>query len=142
LTFGRHVSHFIQKQCAALGHLESAGAVGVRARERAFDVAKQFGLQQLLGQRGAVDGDERFVAAQALLVDGAGDQFLAGAALALDEDGHIARGDFFDELADGAHGFRGAEERAGFGTPLQPQPQFFVFSNHRLIFKRLANKGA
>ncbi|MPN01383.1 hypothetical protein SDC9_148592 [bioreactor metagenome] len=41
-------------------------------------MAEQFGLQQILGNRRRVDGDEGLVGAWAMPVQGASDQFLAG----------------------------------------------------------------
>jgi hypothetical protein len=55
--------------------------------EGALHVAEELGLQQVLRKRRAVHHDERLVGAQGLLVDQLGHQFLAGAALAGDEDG-------------------------------------------------------
>jgi hypothetical protein len=49
-------------------------------------VAEQLGLHQVWGYGAAVDGDEGPVEAGAGLVDGAGQEFLAGAGLALDQD--------------------------------------------------------
>ncbi len=55
----------------------------LRAGERALLVAEELGLEQRLGNRGAVDGDERPVGAVARGMQRAREQFLAGAALAL-----------------------------------------------------------
>ena len=58
--------------------------------ECALDVAEERGLQQL-GRHGAgVDRHKWLVAARRVGVDGLGDQLLAGAAFALDEDGGAA----------------------------------------------------
>ena len=57
-----------------------------------------------LRQRPDVGGDERPVAAVAQVVDGPGDELLAGAALPLDQDRHVGVGDLADlreDLADG-----------------------------------------
>ena len=55
------------------------------AGEGALDVAEQLGLEQALGDRRAVDLDQRPLALGAAGVDGAGDQLLAGAGLAGDQ---------------------------------------------------------
>ena len=60
-------------------------------------MAEQLAFQQRLGQGGAVDLHERPVGAQAVVVDRAGDQLLAGAALAADQHGGVAVGDLLDE---------------------------------------------
>ena len=67
------------------------------AGERAFDVAEQFGFEQLFGKGGAVDGDERFVVPLAVGVDQPGGNFLAGAAFAFDQHGDIALRDFLNQ---------------------------------------------
>ena len=58
LQRGRHLADLVEKQRAAVGLGEEAGAIGDRAGERAFDVAEQLALEQRLGQRRAVDRDE------------------------------------------------------------------------------------
>ena len=75
----RQVANLVEKQRAAVGLLEAADAPGVGAGERAALVAEELALEQRLGDRGAVDRDERLVGALAVLVEGAGDQLLAGA---------------------------------------------------------------
>ena len=73
-------------------------------REGALLVAEQLALDQALRKRPDVGGDERPVAAVAQVVDGPGDEFLAGAALALDQDRDVGVGDLADpreDLADG-----------------------------------------
>ena len=62
------------------------------------DVAKELTLEQVLGDRAAVDLDERAAFARAVLVDGAGDEFLARAALAVDEHCGIGGRDELDLL--------------------------------------------
>src|SRR5690606_2455518 len=93
-----------QEQRAAVGGLEEAGPITVRAGERAAHVTEQLGLEQVLGDRAAVDGDERLVGAVALVVDEPRDQLLAGPALARDEDGRGVAGDLAGGLERLAHG--------------------------------------
>ena len=64
-------------------------AMADRAGEGAPHVAEQLGLEQLLGDRAAVDGHEQALGAPAVVVDRAGDQLLAGAALAGDQHGAV-----------------------------------------------------
>src|SRR5208283_3108109 len=72
------VANFVEKKRAAAGLLEVAFARADSAGEGAFFVAKEFGLDQGLRDRAAGDGDEGLVGAAAEVVDGAGNQFLAG----------------------------------------------------------------
>ena len=58
------------------------GLVGDRAGERAALVAEQLGLEELIGKRRAVDGDERPLAAARRVMNEPGDDFLAGSRLA------------------------------------------------------------
>ena len=66
LDGGRDVGDFIEEKRAAVGAFEVAGARGQRAGEGAFFVAEEFALEQLLGQRAAVERDERAVAPRAV----------------------------------------------------------------------------
>ena len=79
---GRHVADLIQEERAVVALLELADALHGRAGEGAALVAEQFAFEQLLGNGGAVDGQERLLAAVAVMVNGPRDQFLAGAAFA------------------------------------------------------------
>ncbi len=69
-------------------------------------MAEQLALEQPRGDGGAVELDEGAVLAAAVVVDGAGDEFFAGAGLAQQQDGGVAWGDGLDELEDVAE--RGA----------------------------------
>ncbi len=84
----RNVADLVEEQGAALGQLDLADVRLDRAGERAALVAEQFGLEQVLGDRRAIDGDE-LALAPALLVDRARQQFLAGAAGAEQHHRHI-----------------------------------------------------
>ncbi len=88
----RHVADLIQQQRAAIGGFEQTFLRARGAGKGAAFVAEQFGLQQILGHRTAIDGDERLVAARAGLVNGARQQFLAGAALAGQQHARIGSG--------------------------------------------------
>ena len=65
-------------------------------------MAEQLGFEQVARDRAAIDRDERLARAAALGVDGAGDDFLAAAGRAGEEDGGVARRDLADE-APSAH---------------------------------------
>ena len=69
-----------------------------RAGERALLVAEQLRLDQVLRDRRAVDLDERALGALAVVVDRVGDQLLAGAVLALDQDVGVAAGHALHQL--------------------------------------------
>ena len=81
----RHLADFVEEQHAAVGLLDASRLGADRAGERAALVAEQLRLEELIGQRRAVDRDERPVAAARAVVDEARDDFLAGARLAGEE---------------------------------------------------------
>src|SRR6266404_5373069 len=84
LGIDRHVADLVEKQCAALRLLEAPHAPRGGPGEGPLLVAEELALDQLAGDRGHVDRDERPVSALAEIVQSAGDQLLAGAALAHD----------------------------------------------------------
>src|SRR5206468_11867116 len=77
----RDVAYLVEEQGAALRELDLADIRFDRASERAALVAEQLGFEQVLGNGRAVNRDE-LALATALLVHGAGEQLLAGAACA------------------------------------------------------------
>jgi hypothetical protein len=99
----RHFADFIQKERAALRDFKLAFLLGDGPGECAFLVTEQFAFEQRLGQRRAVDRDERRVCARAVLVNGARGHLLACAALAENQDGGISRRDAGDAVIDFAH---------------------------------------
>ncbi len=54
----REVTDLVEEERPALGHLDLAGDAAIGARERAALVAEQLALDELRGQRRAVDGHE------------------------------------------------------------------------------------
>ena len=106
----RHVADFVEEKRAAIALLEAPDARAGGAGEGALFVAEELALEQLLGDGRAVDGDEALRAALAVVMDGAGDQFLARAALAGDHDRRVAVRDAADHLEDLLHGRRFADD--------------------------------
>ena len=78
----RELADFVEEQRAAVGLLEPALAPRRRAGEGARLVAEQLRVDQLGGNRAAVDAAERAAAKRRVLVDRAGDDLLAGAGFA------------------------------------------------------------
>jgi hypothetical protein len=93
LDAGGNLADLVEEDGAAPGDLEEAGLVPHGAGERAAHVAEQLRLEQRLGERGAVDADERRRRAGTLIVDHPDDELLAGAALAVDEHRRVERRD-------------------------------------------------
>src|SRR6185436_5637236 len=101
----RHLADLVEEDRAAVRELEAPGLLAGRSREGSLLVAEELALDQRLGQRRAVEGDERSLAARRHRVDDARHQALAGAALAADQDRRAALRHALDgllELGDGA----------------------------------------
>ena len=101
---GREVADLVEEDRASVRDLEAADAALEGARERAALVAEELALDERAGERGAVDRDERTVAAGAARVDRARDELLAGPGLAREEDGRSRRRDLLDEVEHVAEG--------------------------------------
>src|SRR5690606_18370199 len=78
------VPDLVEEEGAAVRGLEEPGPVPVRAGERTLRVSEELALDQIAGQRGAVQGDEGRITPPALRVQCTRDQLLAGPALAGD----------------------------------------------------------
>ena len=87
LQHQRNLADFVQEQRAFVGQFEDAALLRARVRESALFVAEQLAFQQRFRNRRAVDGDERLGLPQALVVQRLGDQVLAGAVFAFQQDG-------------------------------------------------------
>ena len=74
LQVKRHVADLIEEQGAAIGLLEAAAAHGLRAGEGTALMAKQLGLQQILGNSRRVDRHKGPVGTWRMLVQCAGHQ--------------------------------------------------------------------
>ena len=94
----------VEKQGPSVGALEVPLVHPVGAGEAAALVAEQLALDQVRGQGPAVHGKERFLAAAAQVVDRLGDQLLAGAGLAADQDAGVGPGHAADQVVDLLHG--------------------------------------
>ena len=103
LRLQAHVADLVEEDRAAVGDLELAAPIRDGAGERAAHVAEQLALDQLFGNRRAVDLDERRRPAPAQRVDRARDELLAGAVLAVDEHAAVGRRRHRHLLAQLAH---------------------------------------
>ena len=109
------IADFVKEERALVGLLEAADAPLVRAGERAAFMAEEFAFEQVLGDGGAIDRDERGFGARAVLIDGAGHEFLARSGFAPDQDGDGLGGNAADFLAHVLHrAARADESRAAF----------------------------
>src|SRR5439155_26226588 len=86
LQGGRDVADLVEEDRAAVGLREEAGCIGDGAGEGAADVPEELALEERLGERGTVDGDERPLPTRAVAVDRPRDELLPGLAIACHDD--------------------------------------------------------
>ena len=107
----REVADLVEEECALVRLLKTTDAPLVGAGERAAFVAEQFAFEKIFGDGGAIDGDEGRFGARAVLVDRAGNQFLARSRFALNEHRDGLGGDATDLFAHVLHRAAGPDER-------------------------------
>src|SRR5579862_4020248 len=129
LQGGRDVADLVQKEGPAVGELELAGPARDGAGEGALLVAEQLALEQRFGERGRVHRDEGSRA-----VDGAGDHFLARAALAQKQHGRVRLRGLLGRLQGG--GEADDDGFGGLGADRAPQGRAFQRASHRLFHER------
>ena len=106
------IADLVQEQRPLVGQLEAPRLARHGPREGALFVAEQFALDEVFGDRRAVDLDEGVELAGAVDVDGIGHEFLARPRLAGDEDARRGGGDFPDDIEDLRHGRARAHDLA------------------------------
>ena len=102
--------------------LKATGTLGGGSGERALLVTKEFALKQVLRNGRAIDGHERFFGPAAILKNGAGHQFLTGAAFTGDQRGGIRGGQLTDELKNLLHRSAAADHTQFVVLLLQLRP--------------------
>jgi len=105
-----HIADFIQKNRSAVGLFDLSDAAMGCAGKGPFFIAEQFAFQQGFGNRHTVYHQERFFYAKAVLINGAGRQFLAGAGFAPDEDSRVRGGHPTDGLIHFLHGAAASDD--------------------------------
>src|SRR5690606_34165303 len=95
-----HFANLVQKDASSIGGLEAPDLGSHRAGEGSPLMTEQLALQKSFGDGGAVDADKRLRLAVGMKVNGLGDQLLARAALAGDQDRDVV-GDHL--LQNGVH---------------------------------------
>ena len=115
LEHRRHVADLVEQERAAVGLEKQAAMVLARVGEGAATVTEQLALEQVLGNRGTVDGEERRLAARAGGVQRAGQHLLAGPALAQQQHRRVGVGGAQRQLQRAPHRGRFGDDldRAG-----------------------------
>ena len=105
-----HVADLVQEERAAGRRLEAALAAGGRAGEGPLLVAEELALEHALRERGAVERDERSAPPRPGPVKRLGDELLARAALATDENRRVRLDDLVHHVEDALHRMRAPED--------------------------------
>ena len=112
----RHLAHFVHEDGAAVGGFEQAALVAISVGEAAARVTEELGLEQCVGHRGAVDGEQWRVAAAAAGVDQVRHHFFAHSAGAGDEHLGVGPGRVLHFLLHDAQRLAAADQ----GRPARP----------------------
>ena len=114
LHWRRQFANLVEKQGSIIGGLQLSLPHPDGAGVCPLLMSEEFAFEQGFGDCGAVDGDKGPFVSRAALVDGACDNFFAGAALSADQHGGIALRDAGDELLQLSNLAAFADEAAGW----------------------------
>ncbi len=103
LRIHSHGADLVQEQGAEVGHLKKALLGGNSGSERTLDVAKEGRFEQIAGHGARIDGHKGFVPARGIGMERFRDQFLAGSAFALDQDGGAGGSYLRHQVEDAQH---------------------------------------
>jgi hypothetical protein len=123
-----HLADLVQKQGAAVGQGETPRFVPGRSGEGPGLVPEQLRFQQGVGQGSTVDRNKRPFATGTQFVEGAGDEFLAGAGFAGDQYGAGAGRDRREDFEDVLHARTVADQVADPEVSFQFPPQRLDFT--------------
>ena len=98
-----HIADFVHEERAAVGVLEAAFALALRAVNAPFTCPKSSSSRMLSLSPAQLNATSRCFRRRLLTLDRPGDQFLAGAAFAGDQDGRIGLGDLPGDTDDVLH---------------------------------------
>src|SRR5205809_60198 len=105
-----HVADFVEEDRAAIGFFHAAQLGFDRAGECALLVAEELAFEEGLGNRRAIDANITRIATVTERVQRAGDELLAGAAFAKDQDRGMRLRNRLDQLLEFAHARRFADD--------------------------------
>src|SRR3989441_475256 len=131
-----HLRDLVEEKRAPVRLLEQASLVAGGARKGTAGVAEQRGLDEILGQRSAVDLHPRPAAPPAPLVERVGDELLAGPALADDQHVGVGVRDRRDRFQDALDPGRLPEDLAVGGAIGEAAPQVGVLDDEPPVVER------
>ena len=94
----RDLTDLVEQKRASVSELEAPFPFGQRSGKGAFFMPEKLAFDEVLRDGRTIDLDEGCARTRAFPVQRARDQFLAGPALALDQDGGLGASDLTDEL--------------------------------------------
>ena len=104
-------------------------------------MAKEFTLQKFARDGATVDGNKGFLLAGAVEVHRPGDQFLAGAGFAEDEDGRIGLNNLFHLLEDRLHRRTAADHVGKMVFAAQLLAQVLILGNEAALFQGVVEEN-
>ena len=117
----RQLANLVEKHGAAVCQLQLSWLRRRCPGEGAAFMPEQLGLEQGLGERGAVEGDERACRPRAVAVERARHQLLAGTGLTGDQHRDVRGRHLLDEVIDALHRLAAPHHLVGDAEPvLQP----------------------
>src|SRR5262249_13854584 len=133
----RHAFDFVEKEGATMRVLDFANSAARRLREGARLVAEHLALEELVRQSTAIDPDEWFQAAAAMLMQAAADQLLARPRLSLNQDIRRRAGQLQDKFSHALNSRR-MSQNDGFDALLVRKltPQGPDLQDQAAIFRR------
>ncbi len=134
-----HVADLVEEEGPAVRPLDEPRALLDARRHAAFD-AEKLALEQRLGQRRAVDGDERSAAAAAVMVERARDQLLPRPARAEHEDRDVGGGEPLDDPEHPAEGGARTDEHRLARSGVERGAQAAVFGSEPLVERRVLKR--
>ena len=142
LQFQRQFADFVEKDRAAIGGLEQSLLRFQGSGECSLFIAEEFAFDQRGHERSAIDGDKGTVGESSAEMHGAGYQFFAGPAFAVDED---RRARVFQPRNHAQHflnlGGR-ADDAVDRGFRIRTLTKKFVFLDQADLFRHAAQETA
>ena len=120
-------ANLVEEDGSLVRHLKQPLLGSHGAGKGAFDVTEQDGLQQVIRHGAGVDGNEVGAGTRAEVVEGVGDHFLAGAALAGHQHGGAGGGDVLHQIEHFLHGLALADQVFQPVTGLEGAAEMPVF---------------
>ena len=119
--------HFVEKQGALVRLFDQAFLLFFRAGEGPFGVAEQHGFDERFGQTGTIDNDEGALGPIAVVMDGPGEKFLAGAGFPGDQRISVGIGGLGHEVETAHHAVAVADDALALeGHGRRTMGEFFL----------------